>query len=111
VDGATVTAHATLRDAVRAAGDALEEYLAIAKIKNAHDAHERAAHEVLRHFRGAVRAFERSTTRDVVADDDKGKGVDVTDIDALSSLAFEGADGATEGARTPQRRRAERDVV
>jgi methyl-CpG-binding domain protein 4 len=108
VDGATVTAHATLRDAVRAAGDALEEYLAIAKIKNAHDAHERAAHEVLRHFRGAVRAFERSTTRDVVADDDKGKGVDVTDIDALSSLAFEGADGATDGARTPQRRRERR---
>ena len=48
------TRHATLLDAVDAASVALESFFATAKVKNAHEAHERAAHEVLRHFRGTL---------------------------------------------------------
>ena len=49
VAGADVTAlypgGATLLDAVDAASVALESFFATAKVKNAHEAHERAAHE------------------------------------------------------------------
>ena len=63
-DATSTTRHATLHDAVDAASDALESFFAIAKVKNAHEAHERAAHEVLRHFRDA-----RATTREMDATD------------------------------------------
>lgn len=116
VDSRAVTAHATLREATDAAASALEAYLAIAKVKNAHEAHERAAHAVLRHFRGAVRAFERGDD-DEDDDDAKAMGGEAratearemtfgASFDAPSSMAFEGDSGGGEReATTPTRER------
>ena len=47
----SVAAHDTLDACVHHGSDALENFLTVAKIKNAHAAHEDAAHGVLEHFR------------------------------------------------------------
>ena len=78
-------AHATLAAAAAAAATALETYLTTAKVKNAHDAHERAAHEVLMHFRFFVRA------RMMKKEDDD------LDASASASASASDADGRDRG--------------
>lgn len=74
----SVTRHDTLASAVDAAEDALETYLTTAKRKNAHDAHEAAAHGFLRHFRGVVETFEK---RAAASESKENKDDDVKDDD------------------------------
>ena len=60
-DATSVAAHDTLDACVHHGSDALENFLTVAKIKNAHAAHEDAAHGVLEHFRRLRRLLVTET--------------------------------------------------
>ena len=87
----SVTRHDTLASAVTAAEDALETYLTTAKRKNAHDAHEAAAHGFLRHFRGVVETFEKraSASKTEEEDDDKDDVKDAFDEPTVKRVKIE----------------------
>ena len=67
-DATSVAAHDTLDACVHHGSDALENFLTVAKIKNAHAAHEDAAHGVLEHFRRLRRLLVTETRTPTNAD-------------------------------------------
>ena len=87
----SVTRHDTLASAVTAAEEALETYLTTAKRKNAHDAHEAAAHGFLRHFRGVVETIEKraSAAKTEEEDDDKDDVKDAFDEPTVKRVKIE----------------------
>lgn len=60
-DATSVASHDTLDACVHHGSEALENFLTVAKIKNAHGAHEDAAHGVLEHFRRLRRLLADET--------------------------------------------------